>query len=148
MLAAEVPAGRLSSSQAAWHSYSGRRHLRVQHCSSWKHESGRPAVGADCSHDSRVLAAQTRHACSTHAAATRVACTATGSGNADAEANRDAHAPANTPQPAAVSCVGYEELLARLRSRGVAALCNEVQPDAPEHPRNLSLDFLFWLSDR
>ena len=40
-----------------------------------------------------------------------------------------------------------EELLARLRTHGVQALCRS-SPDAPENPRNLTMDFLFWLSDR
>lgn len=54
---------------------------------------------------------------------------------------------ATAARPDAESQPSNEELLARLRKSGIEALC-AAGPEAPEHPRNLSLDFLFWLSDR
>jgi hypothetical protein len=59
----------------------------------------------------------------------------------------DADADADAGQPDAQSQTSNEELLARLREHGVQALC-KAAPDAPENPRNLTMDFLFWLSDR
>lgn len=58
----------------------------------------------------------------------------------------DAGAAAGQPD-AQQSQPSNEELLTRLRTHGVQALCGS-PPDAPENPRNLTMDFLFWLSDR
>jgi hypothetical protein len=65
---------------------------------------------------------------------------------AAAAAAGDAGGAAGQPD-AQQSQPSNEELLARLRTHGVQALCSS-SPDAPENPRNLTMDFLFWLSAR